>query len=172
MLGRGFHERISSRVRGCVVQFQTLELAVLDQSYRFGPIFKEALAALGMKLVGVRQRAAVLEEVGALRAQLLSRELEPMLSSLEDGLGDLSRLVAAIVAKPPGRAEEPESAYDELAGMERWLLLRLRHSAGEAVSDGYYRCCGCGAFNPLGPGGVLGWCLRCGGACHHHVSNG
>jgi hypothetical protein len=161
-----------ARVRNCAVQLEALELAVLDQSYRFGPILKEALATLSMKLGSVRQRAAVLEEVGPLRVQLLSRELEPMLVALEEGLRDLGRLVSAIASRPAGKSEEPESVYDELAGLERWFLVRLRHSAGEAVSEGYYRCCACGAFTRPGPGMVLGRCARCGGNCHHHVSDG
>jgi hypothetical protein len=168
MPGRGFPEAAMARVRRAAAQLEALELAALDQSYRFGPILKEALAAVGTKLGSLQHRVAALEEVGPIRAQLLGRELEPMIEALEDGLKDLRRLLQAVATRPA----EPESVYDELAGMERWFLMRLRHTAGEDASDGSYRCCGCGAFNRPGPGMILGWCARCGGNCHHLVSGG
>jgi hypothetical protein len=170
MPARAACERARVRIQSCALGLERLELEVLGCTRHCGPVFKEALAALAGKLQGARARAEALSEVGAVRAELLWRELLPVVEAIEDGLGDLQRLLVPLGSLASASGEELEAAYDEIARLERRFLVRLRHSAGEAVGEGYYRCCGCGAFNQPGAGFVLGRCARCGGNCHHQVS--
>ena len=170
MPGRPVLELPQLRVKRCVMQFAELEQGLREQYQRFGPIWKDAMAALVTKLNVARQRVDELDEVGSLRAALLERELWPLIESLEDGLKDLARVVKNLRERPTTRPEEMEAAYDEISRLESWFLVRLRHTAGEAVVEGYYRCCACGGFNRPGHGLVLGWCARCGSGCHHRVS--
>jgi hypothetical protein len=164
------HELAQMRVKRCVLQFAELEHGLLEQSQRFGPIWKDAVAAMATKLMVTRQRVDEIEEVGSLRAALLQKELSPLIESVEDGLKDLDRVVRNLRERPAIRPEELEATCDELSRLESWFLVRMRYSAGEPVIEGYYRCCACGGFNRPGPGMVMGWCARCGGDCHHRVS--